>query len=373
VQTGERDVEEALRRAQRGDSDRRQRLRWTTSTAASYALDAAFVAAYVAAGTIGPGVLLWFVAGAAAICAATAALYASGWNLRLRDQSAIAPQVVAGIALHLGLVAAAPQAAFPLLANLFTVFAFGFIWLSLRASLTLWALSMAATGAVLWAVHGHAGIAVSTPFEAAVTWLSFSAVLARFLVLSVFANQMRARLADGRRKLAASLEQIRELVHYDELTKVYNRRTLMERLEQERSRAERTGITFCVALTDLDHFKAINDAHGHAAGDEVLRTYAGAVQNRMREVDVFGRYGGEEFMLIFSGTGSDGVGAPLGRIRAALAAQDWGRIASGLDVRHSVGVAGFHRGESAAQLLKRADDALYEAKRAGRDRVIVRD
>jgi diguanylate cyclase (GGDEF)-like protein len=281
--------------------------------------------------------------------------------------------VAAGVALHLAIVGLAPQAAFPLLANLFTVFAFGFIWLSLRGSLVLWGLSMAATGAVLWAVHGRAGIAVTSATDATVTWLSFSAVLARFLMLSVFANQMRARLTEGRRELAASLEQIRELVHYDELTKVYNRRTLIERLEQERSRAKRTGVPFSVALIDLDHFKAVNDNHGHATGDEVLIAFAAAVRAAMRDTDIFGRYGGEEFLLILVATPAAAATPGVERLRGAVAAVDWARFGAGLRLTFSAGVAGLHADEQIAQLLGRADAALYEAKNAGRDCFIVKE
>jgi diguanylate cyclase (GGDEF)-like protein len=373
VQIGEKALESAERRAKATARDRRFRLRWTASTASSYALDALFIALFVAAGTMPGRVLTVFIAGAAAICAATYALYASGLNLRFRDPNVTWPQTIAGAALHLAIVALAPQAAFPQLANLFTVFAFAFLWQSLRASVVLWALCMAATGVVLWTVHERAGIAVSSGAETAITWLSFSAVLARFLLLSVFANQLRARLAEGRRKLADSLEQIQELVHYDELTRAYNRRTLIQRLEQERSRAERTKAGFSVALMDLDHFKAINDGHGHAAGDEVLRTYAAAVQGAMRDTDIFGRYGGEEFLLILTATAPASASAALERIAAGLAASDWQAIAPGLAVTHSVGVAGYRSGESIAQLLKRADDALYEAKAAGRDRVIIKE
>lgn len=373
MQSGEQAVEEAAKAVLVKDRDRGQRLRWAASVASSYALDAVFIGLFVVAGTLAPGVLALFVVGAALICALTYAVYASGWNLRFRDPSVIWPQVAAGVGLHLAVVALAPQAAFPLLANLFTVFAFGFIWLSLRASIAMWMASMAATGVVLWAVHEGAGVAVSTAFETTITWLCFSAVLARFMMLSVFANQMRAKLAAGRRKLAASLEQIRELVHMDELTRSYNRRSLMERLEQERSRAERTGAPFSVALMDLDHFKAVNDRHGHAAGDEVLRAYAARVQQAMRETDIFGRYGGEEFLLILTATSPAAARIALERIAAHLATCDWARIAPGLSVTQSTGIAGFHGGESITQLVGRADAALYDAKRAGRNRIIVKE
>ena len=366
-------LEKAIKASRSRERDRRQRLLWTAATASSYSLDALILGLFVVAGTVAAPVFYFFTAGAAAACAATYAVYASGWNLKVRDQNVIWPQTAAAVAVHLMVVTLAPQAAFPLLANLFTVFAFGVIWLSLRASVVLWALSVIATGAILWSVGGRAGMAASSPFEVALTWFCFSAILGRCLVLSVYANDMRTRLAEGRRKLAASLEQIQELVHYDELTKTYNRRTLIQRLDQERSRAERTGVPFCVALFDLDHFKAVNDSHGHAAGDEVLKDFAATVQSTMRDSDVFGRYGGEEFLLILNATAPATVQLALDRIRAGLAAHDWAAIAPGFTLTASIGVAGFRAGESVAQLLNRADGGLYEAKRAGRNCVIIKD
>lgn len=368
---GEAKLEKAVRAATAKTRDQRQRLLWAGSTSASYALDAALIGLFVLAGTIPAPVFFLFLGGAAAVCLATYVLYSTGWNLKFSDQNVIWPQTAAGVALCLMVATLAPQAAFPFLANLFTVFAFGFIWLSVRNSLLLWAVSSLATGAVLWMVQGRAVVAMSSPVEIGLTWLCFSAILGRCLLLSLYANEMRSRLAEGRRRLAASLEQIQELVHYDELTKAFNRRTLTQRLEQERSRAERTGVPFTVAMMDLDHFKAVNDTYGHGVGDDVLRTFAAAVHAKMRDTDIFGRYGGEEFLLILTATSPESAEGALERVRAAVAAADWAGIAPGLNVTQSIGVASFRKGENIEQLLHRADSALYQAKHAGRDRVVT--
>jgi diguanylate cyclase (GGDEF)-like protein len=367
---GEARLEKAIKASHAKARDQKQRLLWTASTGASYFVDAVFLGLFVLAGTASATVFYFFVAGAAAVCAATYAVYATGLNLRFRDQNVIWPQTAAGVALHLTVVALAPQLAFPVLGNLFTVFAFAFIWLSVRNSILLCALSCVAAGAVLWASGARAGFAASTGTEVVLTWLCFSAILGRFLLLSVYANDMRSRLAEGRRKLAISLEQIQELVHYDELTRAFNRRTLTPRLEQERSRAERTGVPFSVALMDLDHFKLVNDTYGHGVGDEVLRTFAATVHATMRDTDIFGRYGGEEFLLILTATTPESVGPALGRVCAGVAACNWSGIAPGLAVTQSIGVAGFRKGENVGQLLQRADAALYEAKRTGRNRIV---
>jgi diguanylate cyclase len=364
-------LEKAINESQARQRDRRQRLLWSVSTASSYALDSLFLGLFVVAGTIPAFVFYVFIAGAAAICGATFALYASSWNLKFRDQSVIWPQVLASVAIHLMVVALAPQIAFPFLANLFTVFAFGVIWLSLRGSMVIWSLTVIATGAVLWFAAGRAGMAVSNAFEMSLSWLCFSFILGRCLVLSVYANEMRARLADSRRKLAASLEQVQQLASHDELTGALNRRSLMAALERERSRAERSGAPFSIAMIDLDHFKRVNDTHGHAAGDEVLRALAATVHDTMRATDVFGRYGGEEFMIILVGAAPALALEAMERIRAAVAAKNWSSIAPDLSVTLSAGIASHRKGETIEQLLHRADLALYQAKDAGRNTIIA--
>jgi diguanylate cyclase (GGDEF)-like protein len=368
---GEEKLEKAIKASRAKARDQKQRLTWTGSAAASYLLDAVILGLYVLTGTVSASVLFVFVAGAAAVCGTMYVVYAKGWNLRFSAQNVIWPQPALAVALHLTVVALAPQLAFPWLSNFFTVFAFAFIWLSVRNSVLLWAASSVAAGVVLLLVHERAGIAASNAAEVGVTWLCFAAILGRCLLLSVYANEMRSRLAEGRRNLAASLEQIQELVHYDELTKAFNRRTLTQRLEQERSRAARTGVPFTVAMMDLDHFKSINDTHGHGVGDDVLRTYANTVHATMRDTDIFGRYGGEEFMLILTAITPESALPALERIQGGVAAADWAAIVPGLAVTQSIGVAGFRKDENVGQLLNRADAALYEAKRAGRNRIVV--
>jgi diguanylate cyclase (GGDEF)-like protein len=371
VLEAEEKLDHAMRQSQQLARDRTRRFGWVGMTAASYLADTAFLALFCVAGTVPARVPVVFGAGAAAIVAVHYWAYASGWSLKLRDPNFVLPTMVASFAMQLGVFALAPQLAFPLLANLFTVFAFGAIWLSVRASVVAWAVGAGLTGIVMFAVAERAGMPTGTLFERTLVWLFFTLILGRFVLLSANASAMRTRLYDSRRKLAQSLAQVQELVRFDDLTRALNRRSLIARLEQERSRAERTGSPFSVALLDLDHFKAINDTHGHAAGDEVLKAFAATVQESMRDADVFGRYGGEEFLLILVATPSDSALNPVERVRSAVARREWGAIAPGVALTVSVGVAGYSSGDTVAQLLHRADVVLYEAKRTGRDRVVV--
>jgi diguanylate cyclase (GGDEF)-like protein len=351
--------------------DQRRRLTWIAATTASYAVDTLFLALFAAAGTIAVAVPALYGIAAAAIGGATYALTASGVNLKARDPSLVEPLVILGIAMQLGVVMAAPQIAFPFLANLFTVFAFAMIWLPLRESVVVWSLGVAAMAVVFLAVGGRIGVPSSSGAELVLVWSYFSVVLARSLLLSVNANEMRNRLAESRRRLAASLEQVRQLASHDDLTGVLNRRALMAALERERVRAERSGAALSIAIMDLDHFKQVNDRHGHAAGDAVLRRFSETVNEAMRATDIFGRYGGEEFLLILVGATAPLAAEAMDRINAAVARIDWSAISPDLSVTLSAGIASYGKGQTVEHMLRRADLALYDAKDAGRNRIMV--
>lgn len=373
MQLSEEKLEKAVRAAQTRGRDQDLRLRWGAGIAASYAVDTLFLALFAAAGTLPGAVPLLYGAAAALVCAGSWALTATALNLRFRDPNLTAPLTAAGVALQLGVVAMAPQVAFPYLANLFTVFAFGMIWMTPRQSVAVWTLGAMALAALDYAVGERFAVPTATRYERMLVWLYFSLVLGRCVLLSVEASALRRRIDEGRRKLAESLDQMRQLASHDELTRSLNRRSLMARLEQERSRAARGGEAFSVALLDLDHFKEVNDAHGHAVGDDVLRAFAKMAHGALRDSDAFGRYGGEEFMLILGATRPVPGQAALERLRAAVADRDWGEFAPGLRVTVSAGVAGFRPAETVSQLLSRADTALYDAKHAGRNRVVVKE
>jgi diguanylate cyclase (GGDEF)-like protein len=123
-----------------------------------------------------------------------------------------------------------------------------------------------------------------------------------------------------------------------------------------------------VVLADLDEFKEVNDAHGHAVGDEVLRVVAEVLRETLRESDVAGRWGGEEFLLLLPGADEEGAAQLAERVRVALAARSIPSV-PGLRVTASFGVAEYAGETNTEQLLEAADGALYRAKRAGKDRV----
>lgn len=355
----------------RGDRKQRQRIRWIGITLASYTLDTLFLALFAHAGTVPALVPLAYGSAALAICSLSLLFFSAGWNQRFSESGVSAFEIAVASLLQCAVVWLAPEIAFPYLANLFAVLAFGVLQLSLRQFALIWAIVTAATGIALLPNAARLGIPAATPFELTLAWLYFASILGRCAFLSVFAHGLRMRLGESKRKLQAALEQVRQLAIQDELTGLYNRRHIVARLRDECVRFERTRAPFSVALFDLDRFKSINDTHGHGAGDRVLKAFALAAGATIRTTDTFGRYGGEEFLLVLVETPLDPAIRAIERIRERMRETPWREIAPGLNVTVSVGVAESRPGEGVESLLSRADVALYAAKDSGRDRVVA--
>ncbi len=164
------------------------------------------------------------------------------------------------------------------------------------------------------------------------------------------------------------LEETRRLANSDALTGLQNRRRATERLEAELARARRYGTPLSVILTDIDHFKQVNDRFGHNMGDEVLVRVASTLQETLRQVDLVGRWGGEEFLVILPDTDLDGARIVAERLRLGVEAIP-PFVEGPARVTSSVGVASFRGEENSAVFVDRADQALYRAKEAGRNRV----
>jgi diguanylate cyclase (GGDEF)-like protein/PAS domain S-box-containing protein len=158
----------------------------------------------------------------------------------------------------------------------------------------------------------------------------------------------------------ALIEEVQSLARSDALTGLPNRRVLDEVLPREMARALRAGAPLCLAIVDIDHFKAYNDTHGHLAGDTVLRDCAAAWDPQLRGEDTILRYGGEEFLIVLPDCAADDASEIVERLRAATPDEQ----------TCSAGLAVWRPGESVDDLVGRADKALYEAKENGRDRLV---
>ncbi|WP_196279166.1 GGDEF domain-containing protein [Catellatospora vulcania] len=176
-------------------------------------------------------------------------------------------------------------------------------------------------------------------------------------------NQMADRIAERRAELT-------DLAVTDALTELPNRRHMRSSLTRELQRARREGRPLGLVILDLDHFKAVNDEYGHLAGDAVLRRVGEVLKRELRSSDVAGRPGGEEFAVLLPDTGRDAAMAIAERLRAALAKETVRHRDRTVTFTASFGVVSFpDDGQDAEALVQRADDALYAAKRAGRDQV----
>lgn len=183
-----------------------------------------------------------------------------------------------------------------------------------------------------------------------------------------FIAEWRTRLLQQKTELRTALARVQELATRDTLTGLVNRRHMQDLLEQEWQRQERLGVAFAVATIDLDHFKRINDLHGHRVGDEVLQHFARAANSVLRATDVIARWGGEEFLILFPDSNVMQAQASLQRLTDVLATLQVSEQVPDLRVHFSAGVAQHHHGRALDQTLERADRALYMAKAAGRNR-----
>ena len=191
-------------------------------------------------------------------------------------------------------------------------------------------------------------------------------------------KEAQKRLADDaamfeemNRKLASALEQMEIMARIDPLTGLANRRYLLERLEEETARANRTGRPLSMAMADIDNFKSINDTHGHECGDVVLQRVAQAMKECIRKEDMVARWGGEEFLLFF-------VETPLGEAR--VTAERIREKISGLPVDYkgltisitvTIGVATYDLAMDGDANIRRADDAMYRGKRLTKNCVVA--
>lgn len=214
--------------------------------------------------------------------------------------------------------------------------------------------------------HGHR-------INLAAAWTQFGALalaLAWFTFAAGTVLRLRARLTEAHRRLHDLAAEANERASRDALTGTYHRHHLMEALEREIARAERVGKPLSVARVDLDRLGSINESHGHAAGDIALKRFTAAAASALRDVDIFGRYGGKEFLVIMPDTDLKGAVIAAERLRAAVGREPVPEVRGKRHLSCTLGVSEHRKGENTRLVIARAEANLNFGRAAGRDRVV---
>ncbi len=297
-------------------------------------------------------------------------LIRSGWSRRFRDPTLTVPQMVFALAsgaVAYTLLGAGRGAVFPAMMG---VLMLGMFVASPRQMRWVSAYAVVLFGATM------ATMAWRHPqlYPPVVEFGHFLLVAIMMPAVSLLAgrlSRMRHRSRLQRAELAQALSRLREHITRDELTGLINRRHMVVLMDQELQRCVRSGQTFCLAALDIDRFKPVNEAHGYAVGDAVLRAVAHEAQRQVRLCDVLARWGGDDLVLMMGDSRAALARGGLERLLQRVAAL---RILNGsvaLGVTLSAGLAEHRAGESVDQTLERASQALREAKAQGPGHVVV--
>jgi diguanylate cyclase len=287
-----------------------------------------------------------------------------GLNLRFSDPSLTVFQLLAAVFTMLFVVYRAPDTRLAFTAFFFVAFMFGMLRCSSTKLAGLGFVSLAALAMVIWRRYSdnHNGEMLRLDM------LQF-VVIAITFPWFVFIGGRVKRLQRDLLEVNIKLEDIEEKARHDDLTGVYNRRALMVAMEESKQWANASGEPLSICVIDLDLFKRYNDEFDHLSGDRVLQAFAQAVRDGLRSTDVFGRYGGDEFVQILPHTALAGAMLDAERLCTRIKTLEipFSRSMGPLTV--SVGVAQYRPGETIVQTFSRADAALYRAKQLGRNRV----
>ena len=354
-------------------TDKRQRIRLAMSGLAALLMVFCLVVmnSVAAAGLASTSeVRVWTACSVLGLIAVYAAIR-SGWSRRFKDPALTLAQILYAITCCAAAFVIAGPARGVTLPILAIILMFGIFGLTTRQMLGVLVYSLVAFGVASGVVAAR-----DEPDYPPVVAAAYVGMVVVVLLSSTFlttrVQSTREHLRRQKAELAQALEQIRQLATHDDLTGLLNRRAMLDRMQLEQRRSLRSGSPLLIAQLDIDHFKAVNDTHGHAAGDLVLQSFADTVRRNVRDTDVLARWGGEEFVLLLCDTPAADAVALMERLRQAVQAMQVPVAQGGqpITVTVSIGLARHAPADPLAGTLERADQALYAAKAGGRNRVV---
>jgi len=286
-----------------------------------------------------------------------------------RDPGLARAQLVVGILMMYPSYAVLGPAATGLLVVLASHVVYSMFMMQPRQVWQLVVATLAGLALTMWACHQLWPSRYAWPVQ--VSGLLYAAVVMPLIaVLAHRITRMTTQLKAQRAELQAALARLQELATRDELTRTHNRRHMTEMLREQQVQHRRLGAPMALALIDIDLFKTVNDRHGHAVGDEVLRGFAGVAREHLRAHDRLARWGGEEFLVLLPHTQRAEARQAMDRLQASLAAACHRVMPQGLPITFSAGVVELAHDETLEAAIERADQAMYQAKTQGRARCV---
>jgi diguanylate cyclase (GGDEF)-like protein len=291
-------------------------------------------------------------------------LFRSGINTRFQEPSLMLPQLVVSLAIMLAVAYLERTTQIALVPFMLIAFSFGIFRLGTTALIALAAGCLIAYLGIILARAQAEGYEYGFRADL-VQWSVLALTLPGMILVGKQIQNLRQLLRATRHQL----QHYEEKSVRDELTGLYNRRQLQSELDQAKLQADTLSVPFTICLIDIDHFKEINDNNGHLAGDTILKEFSKTARDSIRDTDILGRYGGDEFMQILPDTDIKGAVMHAERLRVYAHFLDFQKVLAQKNISLSIGVAQYRNGEKITDLIQRADAALYQAKQLGRNRV----
>ncbi len=354
---------EGLTKLSRLQKRRFYRVIMVLASGISYLIDTALLALFSKAGTIDFTIVSFYGFAAVVYVVVFTAMFASGVGEDSKDPHLVVSQMICAISIQVTSIILAPKLTAFFLGLLFLVFIFGMLRVSLSAALLFWVItSTAILSAMSASVEPKVVLWQPNETEGMLVAISFSMILLRMIVVGYYSTMLRMKMYE-------KSSHFEDVAIHDSLTGLFNRNVVIPAIKDQIALSQRGNNTSSLAMLDIDDFKSINDQYGHTTGDDVLTTLAQHFSSQVREADMVGRFGGEEFIFLMPMTNVAGAMEIMERIMQGMLDVNWKGLEEGHRITFSCGVTEIKDDDTIDAVLKRADEALYAAKKDGKNRV----